>query len=75
VPTLITHSLLDDVIPYGFRPGEGRRLVCGGRGGRAVASSLGPTHMGGAVVGFPRVFGWLEGRFAGLPAPSGCGRL
>ncbi|MCF6524995.1 lipase [Streptomyces sp. JJ36] len=75
VPTLVTHSLLDDVIPYGV----GRRMAAGwcaaGAADVTFAANLGPTHVGGAVAAFPRVFGWLEDRFAGRDASSDCGSL
>lgn len=71
VPTLITHSLLDDVIPHGI--GEALRTDwCAGEADVRFSSNAAPTHVGGAIAGFPEVLTWLEGRFAGLPAPSDC---
>ncbi|AXK32823.1 lipase [Streptomyces armeniacus] len=75
VPTLVTHSRLDDVIPYEV----GRDMVAGWceRGAPDVefATLATPTHVGGAVASFPRVFLWLEDRFAGKEPSSDCGSL
>lgn len=75
VPTLVTHSLLDDVIPYDVGRDMAADWCAAGAEDVRFASNLGPTHVGGAVAGFPQVFGWLEARFAGLPAASSCWRL
>lgn len=72
VPTLVTHSVLDDVIPYGVGREMAADWCAAGADDVRFATNLGPTHVGGAVAGFPVVFGWLEARFAGLPAPSNC---
>ncbi|HVK23007.1 MAG TPA: lipase family protein [Actinokineospora sp.] len=71
VPVLISHSSLDDVIPYGV----GKQLAldwCGKGANVRLAPNLGPTHVGGAVASYPGAFAWLEARFAGLPAVSNC---
>ncbi|MDT0381761.1 lipase family protein [Streptomyces sp. DSM 42041] len=75
VPTLVTHSLLDDVIPYRVGREMAADWCAAGAEDVRFVSNLGPTHLGGAVAGFPTVFGWLEGRFDGRPAPSSCSRL
>lgn len=75
VPTLVTHSLLDDVIPYDVGKEMAADWCAAGAEDVRFASNLGPTHVGGAVAGFPVAFGWLEARFAGLPAASSCWRL
>lgn len=71
-PTLVIHSALDDVVPYP----QGREMArswC--REGTKVRfdTSVAPTHVGAAVAAFPVAFGWLEARFAGLPAVNSCG--
>jgi hypothetical protein len=71
VPVLISHSVLDDVIPYGV----GKTLAsswCDKNANVRLAPNLGPTHVGGAVASYPGAFAWLEARFAGLPALSNC---
>ncbi|WP_436500738.1 lipase family protein [Actinokineospora sp. HUAS TT18] len=71
VPVLISHSTLDDVIPYAV----GKQLAldwCGRGANVRLAPNLGPTHVGGAAASYPGAFAWLEARFAGLPAVSNC---
>lgn len=71
VPVFVSHSKLDDVIPYAV----GKRVVLDwcGRGAKVTfAPTLAPTHVGGAVAAYPAVFAWLEARFAGLPATGNC---
>ncbi|UVS81356.1 lipase family protein [Actinokineospora sp. UTMC 2448] len=71
VPVFVSHSRLDDVIPYGV----GKKVVLDwcGKGARVKFDpNLAPTHVGGAVAAYPATFAWLEGRFAGLPAPNNC---
>ncbi|OEV01756.1 lipase [Streptomyces oceani] len=75
VPTLVTHSTTDDVIPYEV----GREMAASWceKGAPDVTFSplAAPTHVGGAIASFPRVFLWLEGRFAGEDASSNCDTL
>ncbi len=71
VPTLVTHSLLDDVIPYRV----GKNLAadwCAGGATVEFSWNLGPTHVGGAVAGYPKVFTWLGDRFEGERPRSTC---
>ncbi|WP_231949634.1 lipase family protein [Alloactinosynnema sp. L-07] len=71
VPVLISHSVLDDAIPYS----NGKQLAldwCGKGVDVRFAPNLGPTHAGGAIAGYPGTFAWLEARFAGLPTISNC---
>lgn len=75
VPTLVTHSLLDDVIPYDVGKEMAADWCEAGADHVTFASNLGPTHVGGAVAAFPVAFGWLEARFAGHEARSSCWRL
>ncbi|MGW7350340.1 lipase family protein [Streptomyces sp. NPDC054784] len=74
-PVLVTHSRLDDVIPYEV----GRDMAASWceRGAENVefATLATPTHVGGAIESFPRVFLWLEGRFADKAPSSDCGSL
>ncbi|MFC5286303.1 lipase family protein [Actinokineospora guangxiensis] len=71
VPVLVSHSALDDVIPYSVGQKVARDWCARGATVR-FAPNLGPTHVGGAVAAYPGVFAWLEARFAGLPALSTC---
>jgi alpha-beta hydrolase superfamily lysophospholipase len=72
VPALVVHSGLDDVVDYA----QGRDMArswCS-RGAKVRFQTLvTPTHVGGAVAGFPNAFAFLEGRVAGLPFVSTCG--
>lgn len=70
-PLLINQSRYDDVIP--FQVGERLKADwCAGGATVKHAPNVAPDHTSGAVFGFPGVLAWLEGRFAGLPAPSSC---
>jgi len=71
VPVFVSHSMLDDVIPYAV----GERLVadwCAKGATVDVSTNVAPTHVGGAVASYPAAYLWLEGRLAGKPAPSDC---
>ena len=72
VPALVAHSALDDVVDYA----QGRDMArswCA-RGAKVRFQTLvTPTHVGGAVAGFPNAFAFLEGRVARLPFLSTCG--
>lgn len=74
VPTLVTHSMLDDVIPYAVGKDMAKRWC---RSGAKVwfSANIAPTHVGGALAGYPESFAFLEARFAGLPALSNCALL
>lgn len=74
VPVLLSHSLLDDVIPYRAGRGVAERWCDQG----AVVSwetTAAPTHLGGYAAAVPRALLFLEARFAGAPAFSSCWRL
>ncbi len=74
VPVLVTHSVLDDVIPYAV----GRALAgrwCDQGASVRLATNAAPSHVGGAVRSYPEAFAFLEARFAGVPAASSCWRL
>ncbi|WP_228769875.1 lipase family protein [Actinokineospora alba] len=71
VPVLVNHSWLDDVIPFKV----GKKLStdwCGLGANVRFSANLGPTHVGGAVAAQPKIYLWLESRFAGVPALSNC---
>ncbi|KQZ70228.1 lipase family protein [Nocardioides sp. Root151] len=74
VPVLITHSALDDVIPYK----TGKQLAqrwCGQGTKVQFDTNFAPTHVGDYVASIPTIFLFLEARFAGLPALNSCWRL
>ncbi|RZU63484.1 lipase family protein [Zhihengliuella halotolerans] len=74
VPVLLSHSLLDDVIPYRAGRGVAERWCDQG----AVVSwetTAAPTHLGGYAAAVPRALLFLEARFAGAPALSSCWRI
>ncbi|MFD8493945.1 lipase family protein [Amycolatopsis sp. NPDC059657] len=72
VPVLVVHSVLDDIVPY-EQDRTMARSWCSKGTKVQFSSSLVPTHVGGAVRAYPEAFAWLEGRFAGFPAPNNCG--
>ncbi|SES36763.1 lipase family protein [Actinokineospora terrae] len=71
VPVLVTHSLLDDVIPYATGRALARRW-CGLGANVRFATNVAPTHVGGAVAAYPEAYGFLEARFAGRAQKSTC---
>lgn len=74
VPLLISHSTLDDVIPYPVGRGLASRWC--DRGARVdLDPNLAPTHVGGALASYPDVYLWLEGRFLGLTSANDCWAL
>ena len=72
VPTLVTQSVADDVIPFTVGRDVARRWCALGANVR-FDPNTGPTHVGGAVASYPDTFAFLESRFRGLPAVSNCG--
>ena len=73
VPILVTHSLLDDVIPY--QAGKAVATSWCKKGSNVYFATIAtPTHVGGAIASYPRVFTFLESRFGTLPnvAVSNC---
>ncbi len=71
-PMLLTHSKLDDVIPFD----QSKTLTedwCARGADVQFAPNLGPTHVGGLVAGFPRSISWLRDRFAGVESTPNCG--
>ncbi|MCX6407500.1 MAG: hypothetical protein NTV28_11340 [Propionibacteriales bacterium] len=72
VPSLVSHSGLDDVVDYG----QGRDMArswCSQGAKVRFQTLVTPTHVGGFVSGFPSAFAFLEGRVAGTPFVSNCG--
>ncbi|KGN34151.1 lipase [Knoellia sinensis KCTC 19936] len=72
VPTLLTHSRYDDVIPFEAGRGVGLRW-CDQGAQVAFKSSVAPGHVGGAMTSATAAASFLEDRFAGKPFTSGCG--
>lgn len=73
-PVLVSHSLLDDVVPY--RVAE--RLAkdwCGQGANVRLSTNATPLHVGGMLNHSAEMYAFLEARFAGLPAVSSCWRL
>ncbi len=66
VPALVSHSRLDDVVPY-----EAGRAVAerwAGYGGRVrLSTNVAPTHAAAALTSYGTAFSFLAGRFAGKP--------
>ncbi|GHF12335.1 lipase [Amycolatopsis deserti] len=74
VPVYVVHSALDDIVPY--QQGQTMARSWCGEGATVRFDTLAvPTHVGGAVAGYPAAFAWLEGRFAGKAAPTNCGEF
>lgn len=72
VPSLVAHSALDDVVDYA-QDRDMARAWCSQGAKVRFQTLLTPTHVGGAVAGFPSAFAFLEGRVAGAPFVSTCG--
>lgn len=74
VPILMTHSLVDDVIPYSVGYDLAVRWCDRGANLR-LSTNVAPGHVGGALASYPESFAFLEARFAGWPTLSSCWRL
>jgi hypothetical protein len=72
VPSLVAHSALDDVVDYA-QDRDMARSWCSQGAKVRFQTLVTPTHVGGAVAGFPNAFAFLEGRVAGAPFVSTCG--
>lgn len=73
-PVLVTHSMLDDTIPYA----AGRTMAkgwCSKGANVRFSSNVAPLHVGGMVPHAAEALPFFEARFAGLPALSSCWRL
>ncbi|MFC7486614.1 lipase family protein [Knoellia sp. CPCC 206453] len=71
MPVLVSHSVLDDVIPYAV----GKQLArdwCGRGANIRFSTNAVPLHVGGAAPSLAESFEFFEARFAGLPQLNGC---
>lgn len=74
IPMVVSHSLLDDVIPYS----TGRDLAsrwCDEGATVSLDTTALPTHIGGYVGGIPRMTAFLQARIAGWTPVDSCWRL
>lgn len=63
---LVSHSRLDDVVP--FECGRGLAERWAGQGGRVrLSTNYAPTHAAAALTSYGTAFSFLNGRFAGRP--------
>lgn len=70
-PVLLTHSTLDDTIPYAV----GKQLAkdwCGKGTNVRWSPNAAPMHIGGMIPNTSEALPWFEARFAGLPQLSNC---
>ena len=70
-PVLVTHSMIDDVIPYAVGK-QMARSWCGRGANVYLSSNLAPGHVGGIVPQTAEALPFFEARFAGLPQLSNC---
>lgn len=71
VPVLVTHSALDDVIPYSV----GKQMAkswCGKGANVFFSTNIAPLHVGGIVPQTAEALPFFEARFLGLPQLSNC---
>ncbi|KQV65011.1 lipase [Nocardioides sp. Root122] len=71
VPVLVTHSALDDTIPYGVGRAMARSW-CGKGANVYFSTNLAPAHVGGMVPHVAEALPFFEARFAGVPQLSNC---
>lgn len=71
VPVLVSHSMLDDVIPYPVGKTMAKSWCNKGANVR-LSSNLAPLHVGGIVPHAAEAQLFWEARFAGLPQLSNC---
>ncbi|WP_231104616.1 NPCBM/NEW2 domain-containing protein [Haloechinothrix halophila] len=71
VPTLVTHSKYDDVVPYEAGRGTARRWCDQGADVR-FSGNVAPGHIAGALVSYAEMFGFLEKRIAGEAFSPNC---
>lgn len=74
MPVLVTHSTLDDVIPYSVGRAMAKSWCAKGANVR-FSPNLTPTHVGGMLNNSTEQYAFLEARFAGLPQLSNCWTL
>lgn len=71
VPVLVSHSVLDDVIPYAAGKAMARSWCNKGANVR-LSNNVVPLHVGGIVPHAAEAQLFWEARFAGLPQLSNC---
>lgn len=71
VPVLVSHSVLDDVIPYAAGKAMARSWCSKGANVR-LSTNVAPLHVGGIVPHAAEAQLFWEARFAGLPQLSNC---
>lgn len=71
VPVLVTHSAIDDVIPYSVGKTMARSW-CSKGANVYLSTNLAPGHVGGIVPQTAEALPFFEARFAGLPQISNC---
>lgn len=71
VPVFVSHSALDDVIPYAVGKAMAKSWCSKGANVR-MSTNVIPTHVGGYVPFVAEASLFFEGRFAGLPQLSNC---
>ncbi|MEI2712247.1 MAG: lipase family protein [Nocardioides sp.] len=70
-PVLVTHSALDDTIPYDQGKAMAKSWCAKGANVR-FSTNLNPGHLGGMLATSTEMYGFFEARFAGLPQWSNC---
>ncbi|TGN64497.1 lipase [Nocardioides eburneiflavus] len=71
VPVLVTHSTLDDTIPYAVGRAMARSW-CGKGANVRLSTNVAPLHVGGMVPHVAEALPFFEARFAGIPQLSNC---
>lgn len=71
VPVLVTHSALDDVIPYSVGK-QMARSWCGKGANVFFSTNVAPLHVGGILPQTAEALPFFEARFLGLPQLSNC---
>ena len=71
VPVLVTHSAIDDVIPYAVGK-QMARSWCGRGANVRFSTNVAPGHVGGIVPQTAEALPFFEARFAGLPQIGNC---
>lgn len=67
--TLVSHSRLDDVVPYECGRALAERWTRQG-GHVRLSTNYAPTHAGAALASYGAAFGFLSRRFRGLPVQA-----
>jgi len=70
-PVLVTHSRLDDTIPFAVGKAMAKSW-CGKGANVRFSANAAPLHVGGMVPHLAEGLPFFEARFAGLPAVSNC---